>query len=186
MRLELTDNQLSLKRVTEKDFSVLKEIYFSTRENELKRVPQWTAEMKLSFLTQQFNAQYEYYLKNYPGADFWLLKKNEIPIGRLYLHENFQDKGIRIIDIALLPAWQRKGIGKSILEDLIQKANELNRPLSIHVESFNPAKKLYERLGFKMISETNGVYHLMEIQPSASALATDAFGINETIKKNTL
>jgi ribosomal protein S18 acetylase RimI-like enzyme len=30
------------------------------------------------------------------------------------------------------------------------------------VEAFNPAKHLYERLGFEKISETNGVYHLMQ------------------------
>nr|WP_278012004.1 hypothetical protein [Flavobacterium gyeonganense] len=40
-----------------------------------------------------------------------------------------------------------------------------NRNVSIHVESFNPAMNLYKRLGFKKISETNGVYHLMEWSP---------------------
>jgi ribosomal protein S18 acetylase RimI-like enzyme len=33
--------------------------------------------------------------------------------------------------------------------------------VTIHVEVFNPALRLYERLGFKKVAE-NGPYHLME------------------------
>ena len=141
---------------------VLFDIYSSTREKELQVVTHWPAELKKEFLTQQFNAQHTYYQNNYLGADFWLLIKDEQPIGRLYVDWNNAECTIRIIDIAILPNWQNEGIGSGIFKDLMVKATELDRPLSIHVESFNPAKRLYERLGFKMVSETNGVYHLME------------------------
>ncbi len=36
--------------------------------------------------------------------------------------------------------------------------------LSIHVEHDNPARRLYDRLGFQHV-DTNGVYHLMEWRP---------------------
>jgi GNAT superfamily N-acetyltransferase len=162
MTIKLTDKTLSLRPIQDEDLVVLSEIYGSTREEELKQVTHWSDQEKQAFILQQFLAQHDYYQKNYIGAAFYLIFKNKTPIGRLYIHQNFQGNGIRIIDIAMLPNWRNKGIGSSILEDILTKATQLNKPVSIHVESFNPAKHLYERLGFEKISETNGVYHLME------------------------
>ncbi|WP_353719382.1 GNAT family N-acetyltransferase [Dyadobacter sp. 676] len=162
MKFTLTNTTLTLRPVTSRDLPALLEIYSSTREKELERVPHWTDLMKKEFVSSQFNAQHEYYQKNYAGADFWVIESGKKTIGRLYLHENFQGKGIRIIDISILPEYRNQGLGQGIFKDLMNKAAELRRPLSIHVETFNPAKNLYTRLGFKTISETNGVYHLME------------------------
>ena len=162
MELALTDKNINLRPIREEDSKVLNEIYGNTREKELKQVAYWTAEQKRAFIQQQFSAQHEYYQKNYIGADFYIIQKNSTTIGRLYLHQNFQNQGVRIIDIAILPSWQNQGIGKGILKDILKSAEEMGNPVSIHVESFNPAKHLYESLGFKKISETNGVYHLME------------------------
>lgn len=162
MIVELTDKTISLRPIQDEDTSVLCTIYSSTREKELQQVPHWTNEQKQAFVEQQFLAQHEYYQKNYVGAAFYVIQKNKEVIGRLYIHQNFQEKGVRIIDIALLPKWQNHGIGKGILQDILKSAEKAGNPVSIHVESFNPAKGLYERLGFQKISETNGVYHLME------------------------
>jgi ribosomal protein S18 acetylase RimI-like enzyme len=162
MTIELTDKTLSLRPIQDEDLVVLSEIYGSTREEELKQVTHWSVQEKQGFIQQQFMAQHEYYQKNYIGAGFYLIVKNETPIGRLYIHENYQEDIIRIIDIAILPNWQNQGIGKSILEDILAEGNLIKKNVSIHVEAFNPAKHLYERLGFEKISETNGVYHLMQ------------------------
>ncbi len=162
MVVKLSDVSLKLRPIEKEDLKILIEIYGSTRENELKLVTDWSDEQKKAFVLQQFMAQYEYFQKNYIGAAFYIIQKNKNDIGRLYIHEKFEEKGIRIIDITLLPKWQNQKIGKGILKDILKSASEKNKPVSIHVESFNPAKKMYEGLGFKKISETNGVYHLME------------------------
>ncbi len=161
MIVEISDKSLSIRPIQDEDLMVLNEIYGSTREKELKQVVEWNDEQKKNFVLQQFMAQHDYYQKNYIGAAFYTIQKNKVAIGRLYIHENFQEKGVRIIDIAILPNWQNKGIGKSILKDILAKASKLNRAVSIHVETFNPAMKLYKKLGFEKISETNGVYHLL-------------------------
>lgn len=166
MGLLLTDKSLSLRPIQDKDLNLLFEIYSSTRTEELQQVAVWSEEQKHAFLTQQFNAQHDYYQKNYVGAGFYIIYKNNVPIGRLYIQEDFQGKEIRIIDIALLPVWRNQGLGTSILKDILGRAKDINRPVTIHVESFNPAMKLYEKLGFNKISETNGVYHLMEYLPT--------------------
>ena len=49
-----------------------------------------------------------------------------------------------------------------ILKSILDRAKTIEKNVTIHVESFNPAMNLYHKLGFKKISETNGVYHLLE------------------------
>ncbi len=161
MSLRFEDKSISLRLFSEKDIPFLKKVYFSTREEELKQVIDWTPEMKNTFLTHQFNAQHEYYQKNYVKANFFVIEKKHEPVGRLYYAESY-DSTIRIIDIAILPKFQRKGLGTSILNGFFERAKAIEQPITIHVESFNPAMKLYMRLGFKKISETNGVYHLLQ------------------------
>jgi len=160
--MKLTDTNIALRPIAPKDIPFLMEVYASTREAEMERVSFWTDLMKKEFLASQFKAQHDYYHKNYIGANFWIIEFENKMIGRLYLDKNFQGKGMRIIDISILPRYRNLGLGQGIFKDLMSWAAELNAPLSIHVEAFNPARNLYLRLGFKLISETNGVYHLME------------------------
>ena len=92
-----------------------------------------------------------------------LILQGERPIGRIYTDNRIDE--IRLIDIALLPEYRGKGIGASLLSDLQDKADAVGKPIRIHVEKFNPALRLYERLGFTHIADT-GVYYLMEWSPN--------------------
>lgn len=163
MNLEIKD--ISLRDIQENDLAILCQIYGSTRTEELEKGTNWSEEEKNIFIEHQFAAQHEYYKKNYTGAKFYIIEKENVVVGRLYIDFFFEKKGFRIIDITLLPDWRKKNIGSSILEEILKKAKTVNLNVSIHVESFNPAMNLYKKLGFTKISETNGVYHLMEWRP---------------------
>jgi len=162
MQLPLTDTSLSLRNITLQDEDLLCAIYGSTREKEMEMVKEWNSEQKEFFLRQQFTAQHVYYQQNYIGAFFWMIEKDGQAIGRLYVDENFVDGSIRIIDITILPSYQNKGIGQGIVKDILGYASNKPKPVTIHVESFNPAMKLYERLGFSLKDKKNGMYYLME------------------------
>jgi predicted GNAT family acetyltransferase len=41
-----------------------------------------------------------------------------------------------------------RGLGTTLLRNLQSEAAAAGKPLRIHVERFNPALRLYERLGF--------------------------------------
>jgi ribosomal protein S18 acetylase RimI-like enzyme len=71
------------------------------------------------------------------------------------------DRRISIVDIALLPDYCNRGIGTTVLRTLHPEASGAGSPLRIHVERFNPALRLYERLGFRQI-EDKGVYLFLE------------------------
>ena len=81
------------------------------------------------------------------------------PAGRLYVARGSDE--IRIVDIALLPESCNRGIGTTLLRGLQSEAAAAGKPLRIHVERFNPALRLYERLGFRQIDD-RGVYLFME------------------------
>jgi ribosomal protein S18 acetylase RimI-like enzyme len=72
---------------------------------------------------------------------------------------------IRIVDIALLPDYRGNGIGTALLRDLFSEADAAGKTVTIHVERFNPALRLYERLGFS-VAEDKGVYLFLERRPA--------------------
>lgn len=152
--------EISLRPVQESDTEFLYQVYASTREEELLQTD-WSDEQKRAFTLQQFNAQTSHYHKHYPTAQYYVIQSTNTAIGRLYV--DYWTKEIRIMDITLLPAYRGQGIGLRILKDLIAEAQRKNLRLSIHVEMYNRALGLYQRLGFRHVS-TNGIYYLMEWQ----------------------
>jgi ribosomal protein S18 acetylase RimI-like enzyme len=149
---------LRLRPVVDADRAFLVDLYASTREEELAQVA-WDDGTKRAFVEQQFTAQDAHYRANYPGATLDVIEVDGSPAGRLYVHRGPSD--IRIMDIALAPSFRGRGIGTSLLQGLMAEADASSRKLSIHVEMNNPARSLYDRLGFVAAGE-HGVYVLME------------------------
>jgi ribosomal protein S18 acetylase RimI-like enzyme len=150
-----------LRPVRDGDRAFLVDLYASVREQELAQVP-WDDATKSAFVEHQFAAQDAHYRGNYPGATLDVIEVDGTRAGRLYVHRGPSD--IRIMDIALAPSFRGRGIGTALLRSLIEEADASRRKLSIHVEANNPARSLYERLGFAPAGE-HGVYVLMEREP---------------------
>ena len=159
---------VSFRPVTDADIPFLMRLYASTREDEMKHVP-WTDEQKALFLEMQFRAQKEHYDKYYENCQFSVIEQDGTPIGRLYVDRLPDD--IRIVDIALVPELRGKGLGRVLVQEVLDEGAASGRPVTIHVEHYNPAMRLYERLGFRHI-DTNGVYHLMEWRAPVQSAAT--------------
>lgn len=155
------DKSLTLRPVTPDDLPFLQRVYAGTRMDELA-LTDWDEAHKTAFIEMQFSAQHEYYTKNYRGAQFQIVVLNGEPIGRLYV-DRWADQ-IRIIDIALLPEQRGRGVGSELLKQILDEGRRLNLPVTIHVERFNPALHLYERLGFQLL-EDKGVYWLLKWTP---------------------
>lgn len=144
------------------DADFLYAVYASTRADEMALVD-WSDSQKETFLRMQFDAQHRFYVENYPGARFQIIQLGDDLVGRLYIHRTEAD--IRIMDISLLPQFRNHGIGSALLSQILDTAQNNNLTVTIHVEQFNPARRLYERLGFSFV-EANGIYHLMEWKPA--------------------
>jgi ribosomal protein S18 acetylase RimI-like enzyme len=162
MPAALAQRGFVLRSESEADVPFLRGLYISTRWEELAIVPNWTDEQKIAFLESQFAAQRQHYLAYYANAAFDVLEDNGLPAGRLYLDR--QDKTLLIIDIALLPDWRNRGIGTALIEAVFAEARLCGKEVSISVEKFNPAQRLYRRLGFREYAEDN-VYWFMYWRP---------------------
>jgi ribosomal protein S18 acetylase RimI-like enzyme len=152
---------VTLRPITETDLPFLERLYASTRRDELARL-EWSEAQKRDFLAQQFRAQHEHYRENFPEARFLLVERRGEPIGRIYLDRRSDE--IRLIDIAFVPEQRGQGLGTAMMDRLLAAAGRQGLPVRLHVESFNPAYRLYERLGFKWL-EDRGVYQFMEWRP---------------------
>ncbi|HEV2757228.1 MAG TPA: GNAT family N-acetyltransferase [Actinomycetota bacterium] len=145
------------------DEPFLRDVYASARADELERVP-WSDEQKRAFTDQQFTAQDSYYREHYEGATYDVILVDGERAGRLYVARWPEE--IRIMDITILPEFRGAGAGTRLLEELQAEARTGGKSLSIHVEGFNPAMRLYERLGFRPVEE-RGAYVFMEWRPAS-------------------
>ncbi|MBI4868125.1 MAG: GNAT family N-acetyltransferase [Candidatus Wallbacteria bacterium] len=166
---------LSLRPIADSDLPFLRELYASTRVNELAPVP-WSSDQKVAFLNQQFDCQHRAYTQGYPGASLDLIFEDGEPVGRFYVHRRPGD--LRIIDIALIPGARNRGIGAHCLRALLEEARALGVTVSIHVEHSNPAVRLYRRLGFQSV-DASGVYVQMEWRPDADSDSSSSTGLGE-------
>lgn len=156
--------EITFRPIRDDDREFLARLYASTREEELAATP-WTEEQKAAFLRQQFEAQHAFYTEQFADAEFSVVLLDGEPAGRLYVDR--RENEIRLIDIALLPEHRGQGIGGELMRDLLAEGEEKGLPVTIHVERFNPALRLYERLGFRHV-EDQGPYYLMEWRPDAT------------------
>jgi ribosomal protein S18 acetylase RimI-like enzyme len=56
--------------------------------------------------------------------------------------------------IAIEPRWQNRGIGSKLLTSIVEEANAAGVSVGLRVMKVNPARRLYERLGFRVVDET--------------------------------
>jgi RimJ/RimL family protein N-acetyltransferase len=150
------NTQTTLRPVRPDDEEFLYAVYASTRAEEMALVP-WTEQQREIFVRSQFAAQSQHYQSHYPEALHQIILLDERPVGRLYIDRRAPE--IRILDITILPEQRGCGIGTPLIRNLMNEAAASQRRLTIHIESFNRSRSLFERLGFTPMEE-NGFYLL--------------------------
>lgn len=65
-----------------------------------------------------------------------------------------------IVQIQLAPALQGRGIGRSLLRKILAHAARAGVSVSLSVLKANPAKHLYEELGFEVFGEDAHEFHM--------------------------
>lgn len=153
---------IALRAFSPEDGEFLFHLYASTRQHEIAAFG-WPPAQQEMFLRMQFNAQKNWYDMAYSGAGHQIIMIDDKPAGRIMV---FRDKdSIRLVDIALLTEHRNRGIGKQLLQELISKSENEHLPLRLQVTRNNPARHLYERLGFVITGEDQ-MYYEMERKPA--------------------
>ncbi|GAA4276117.1 GNAT family N-acetyltransferase [Aquimarina mytili] len=67
---------------------------------------------------------------------------------------------IEILQLQILPEFQGMRIGKHIIDNIISRAKHESKKVTLKVLKENPAKHLYERLGFKVTGEDQHEFYM--------------------------
>jgi ribosomal protein S18 acetylase RimI-like enzyme len=152
---------LGLRPATSQDEPFLRNLFASTRTNELALM-NLDEKQKEFFIDMQFCAQTSQYAMSYPDATNSVIELDNVPVGRLILDEG--ESEYTLVDIALLPGNRGFGIGTHLVAELLREAAVARKSVKLSVWHSNPAKKLYERMGFAT-ANGEGVYSEMWWKP---------------------
>jgi N-acetylglutamate synthase-like GNAT family acetyltransferase len=142
----MTRTKLTYKKATEKDIGFLLWLRKKTMTEYLVLSGMAINEENL---LDRINYHFE-------SSKIILLKDQKI--GLLKLVEN--ETEIEILQLQITPNYQNKGIGKEIIQSIIQKAFTKNIPVKLSVLKVNKAQNLYKTLGFEIYDENEYSYFM--------------------------
>jgi GNAT superfamily N-acetyltransferase len=156
---ELVSPTVTIRAETNPDDErFLLKVYDSTRRSELN-VLGWSKAESDAFIKMQFDAQCRHYRSWYPRAIFSVILVSGEPAGRLIVDRS--EGGVLIVDLAILPEYQRAGVGSRVVHGLLDEALATGSSVRCQVELGNPARSFWEQLGFT-VRGINGAHLSME------------------------
>lgn len=159
----LASRKVTIRPALPSDQDFIRQLYIDVHAQELTCAG-ISDELLPALIRQQACAQEQSYRQQFSRAVQRIMEHQGVPMGRLLMQS--EGEAIRLIDIAIAPAWQRRGIGRAVVGLLLEQS--AGRAVQLHVMSHSPARRLYERFGFRVIS-VRTPYLMMEYPASHSA-----------------
>jgi GNAT superfamily N-acetyltransferase len=150
---------VTLRALEERDGDFLFRLFIAARPDLSAAVSGWSAAERDALLRMQFDARETQYARDHPDACVEVILSSGEPIGGVCV-ALLRDE-LRIVDLTLLPEYRNRGIGRALLADLLDEAGRTGRRVTLHVQRGNPARCLYERLGF-VASGERGLHTFMQ------------------------
>ena len=148
-------SQYNMRPYIDNEYHKFKKFIYDVKKESYKKYVEecwgkWIEEDQLKY--------YEKFIESVKD-DAWIIQLNGKNIG-FYNGALLEDGSYEIGNICIIPEYQGKGIGTKILKDII----EIHKEQDIHIQYFkqNPVGRLYKRLGFVQIGETEFHYKMMK------------------------
>ena len=145
---------VTLRPATQEDEKFLLHLYSVNRLEEM-RMTGWDEARIETFLQAQYSTRKAQYEARYPHAQNWIILSDNEPVGRHLIQPD--PRLWAFIELAVLPAFRRRGIGTFVFKQHLQQAVETGAAVLLYVGIDNPARRIYERLGF-VVTGQDGVY----------------------------
>lgn len=87
-----------------------------------------------------------------------IITVNNHDVGQLQVE--YRPDEVFLAGLYILPGYQRRGLGTAVIRELLREADQ--RPVQLQVLKVNPARHLYERLGFHVTGETDTHYQMQK------------------------
>ncbi|MFC5865063.1 GNAT family N-acetyltransferase [Acidicapsa dinghuensis] len=149
---------LAVRPALPQDEIFLYDLYSAIRGPEFAIAP-ISATQKEHLIRMQFQAQMSAYAQMYPNSCYHLVLLDGKPAGRLWFAPG--DGEFHLVDIAVHPKLQSKGIGTVLIQRLQQEATKARLPIRCSVFRFNPGSlRFHQRQGFSIVREDQTHYYL--------------------------
>lgn len=146
---------IQLRHAVSEDEDFLRQLFAATQPME---TASWniSATAREQLLQMQYRGRMQTYTAQYPDAEDLIICLNkegdiEKRVGRHLVMR--QEDAILGIDLAILPAYQKQGLGRLVLQGVQRQCAKEGMSFRLQVLHTNPARRLYDRLGFKMMSQ---------------------------------
>lgn len=105
---------------------------------------------------EQFQREYD--TKDFDPSVIQIVTLQDEDIGWVVFTRS--DDQIQINELYILPEYQRRGIGSHLVSKLLEEAREKHVPVRLGVLKVNRARRFYEKLGFRVVGETETHYQM--------------------------
>lgn len=126
------------RRTIASDFDFIYNLHRQTYYSYVEQTWGWKEEVQFNGIREEFDRLL-----------FQILCHKGIDIGVISVID--QEDALFLNYLAILPLHQRKGLGTHILSELLNQAAGRGIPVRLNVMRVNPAKSLYQRLGFRVV-----------------------------------
>ena len=147
---------VSLRAAVDADFEACRRTYFAEMD--------WVNER----LGLKRDDQESMFRKLWDPAQVCIIQADGIEVGWL---QTVVSKSEHMLGQIFVDApFQRRGIGTEVLRRIIDEASRRRLPVRLAVVKFNPSRRLYERLGFRVTHEDERkVYMSREPDPASGS-----------------
>ncbi|MEJ7698142.1 MAG: GNAT family N-acetyltransferase [Pyrinomonadaceae bacterium] len=143
---------ISFRQINNDDFEFLWHLHNSALKEYVAQTWGWDENWQRKSFEKQFNP-----------AEGEIITVNEIDAG--FLRVIKKETEILLASIRLLPEFQNRGIGTTIIKNLL---NTSQKSVRLQVLKVNPARVLYKRLGFEIADETETHFKMIKIAAEES------------------
>lgn len=147
----------ALRNAHDTDFEFLKNLHHQTLRPYVEPLWGWDEAEQDRLFEERFE----------PRSLQVILVNNE-PAGLLQIEEFPHE--LFLTNMLVKPSLQRQGLGSKILRDLTLRATVIGKTIGLTVLQPNPARRLYERHGFKVTGQNEHRY-FMKWYPPAPAVS---------------
>jgi ribosomal protein S18 acetylase RimI-like enzyme len=149
---------LAVRPALPQDEIFLYELYSAVRAPEFALAPVTPAQRE-HLMRMQFRGQMSSYAQMFPNSCCHVVMLDGKPAGRLWVA--MLDSEYHLVDIAVHPQLQSKGIGTVLIQRLQQEAAKARLPIRCCVFRFNPGSlRFHQRLGFAIAREDLMHYYM--------------------------
>jgi ribosomal protein S18 acetylase RimI-like enzyme len=129
------------------DYEFARETYYATMRWIIERLFGWDQIEQDASFARQFKL-----------GEVRLIMADGVRAG--WIQTQTGETSITLGQFYIIPALQRRGIGTQVLRMVIRAAHDQGKSIIVPVVKFNPAKRLYDRHGFRIAREDEYKYYM--------------------------